>query len=271
MALRVEPALDTPDCYLSIVIPSYRGEAGLRQLLPRLMAVLSDLLADSQAAEVLVVDDGSGSSAQESLHRLLAELSSVSGHGRPELQALCLPSNRGQQEATLIGLAYSHGELVVTMDDDGEHPPEVLPGMLDRISNGADLVYAAPVPSRERPLYRRAGTFMNNLLFRLFARKPWDVPVTSFRAIRGAAVRRALAVPVRFPYLSAMLFATEPRPSAAAVWYPARPGATRGGSRYSLRQLARVFAALLIFWGPLRPLGRFLRPELPFDAAGGCL
>ena len=73
------------------------------------------------------------------------------------------------------------------------------------------------------------GTVLNNLLFRLFAGKPLDVPVTSFRVIRRSLVNRALALPVSYAYLSAMLFAC--RPAVTVHRYPPPPETSPGGGK----------------------------------------
>jgi glycosyltransferase involved in cell wall biosynthesis len=287
------------DPELSVVVPSYNGGSRLRRTLPRIVAAIT--ASGVSSAEVLIVDDGSDAANHDALERLVA----ASGGGavahtttrRPRVGAgmvpgivaagpeeeeadhpgaiqvllVCLPRNRGQQAATIIGAGLSRGHIVATLDDDGDHPPEELPAMITvmRHRPDVDLLYGAPLQSAGRlPAYRRLGTFLNNLLFRISVGKPWDVPVTSFRIIRADHLARALALPIRFPYLSAMLFGASPPPRVAVYRYHSRGTSS---TRYSPLRLGGVFLGLLLYWGPLRGVGRLVRRRRPFDIAGGCV
>lgn len=247
--------------YLSIVVPTYRGARGLTALIDRILVATSGFIT-----EIILVDDGSPQIEQEQIRELAAAV--------PAVTALCLPENRGQQGASFIGLAAARGEVVVTLDDDGSHPPAVIPHMVAALGD-VDLVYGVPRGAAgggvRRPL-RRLGTALNNLLFTVWLGKPIGVPVTSFRAIDARLLKRALALPVSFPYLSAMLFSCGAR--SAAVWYDLAADTgeewERGGSRYSVGRLMSIFLKLVLYWGPLRRLGRRIRPPQPLELAGGC-
>jgi len=285
---------------LEAALPAVATDAGTRR---------------GRSVEVLVVEDGSPEEEQHRLRDLIAQRRISRGligqphreaardgasdatplpGGPPQVvpsrlsvavtidyQTLCLSRNSGQQYATIAGVSLARGELIATVDDDGGHPPGALVEMVRTMIGDPeiDLLYAAPITdaSAPRPWTRRIGTLLNNVLFYLFAGKPFDVPVTSFRVIRRELVQRALALPVRYAYLSAMLFACHPR-VAAHRYRPVaiRDGAIRdgtigdGGSRYSLSRLASIFWNLLLYWGPLRPIGRFLRPPRPLDLPRGC-
>lgn len=284
------------DPELSVVVPSYNGGLRLRATLPRIMAAIAASRVSS--AEVIVVDDGSNPANHDMVQRFIAASAGApvsrttsrrprvgtgmvpgivaagpreDGAGAVQLLLVCLPRNRGQQTATIIGAGLTRGQLVATLDDDGDHPPEELPAMIERMREDPqlDLLYGAPLQSKGRlPVYRRLGTSLNNLLFRISVGKPWDVPVTSFRIIRADHLARALALPIRFPYLSAMLFGASPAPRVAVHRYPARGTSS---TRYSPLRLGRVFWGLLLYWGPLRGVGRLVRRRRPFDIAGGCL
>lgn len=260
----------TPD--LSIVIPSYRGIGRLPRHLDRLEDVVVRQFRHDLFAEVIIVDDGSPRDEQRALQAHLRERDG----GAVRFLSLCLPENRGQQYATIAGVNVAAGELVATIDDDGGHPPEQLCAMVERMIAEPqwNLIYGAASNtvvdtgdgSARRPILRRTGTTLNNLLFRLFAGKPIDVPVTSFRVIRRQLVDRALALPVSYAYLSAMLFAC--RPTVTVHRYLAPTGT--GGSRYSLLRLTAIFWNLLLFWGPLRPVGRLVRPQKRLVLPRGC-
>lgn len=253
---------------ITIVIPSYRGCARVTRTVEQLSVALPTACgAHAVTWDVLIVDDGSPPPEQHVLrqwaHRRIADHVAVS--------TVCLPANRGQQEATIIGCALATGDIIVTMDDDGAHPAAVAVAMVECLLVHARLqvVYAAPVDPHIS-LVRRLGTRANNALFSLFAHKPWRVPVTSFRAMHRSLVQRALELPVSYPYLSAMIFALRPHVGVVRYRSPVVHKAGRASSRYSIRRLVTIFWGLLVFWGPLRPIGRRIRRPIRYDVAGGC-
>ena len=240
---------------LSVVIPTFRGADALVSLLPRLLDATR-----TYRTEIIIVDDGSPPADRDRI-RAFAET-------RRDITVVWLPQNRGQQSATLAGLVAARGCAVVTIDDDGAHPPSVIPHMVAQLRH-ADLVYAAP-RDEERNAIRRVGTALNNALFSLFLGKPLSVPVTSYRAIDSHLLACALRVPVNFAYLSAMLFSCRPRVRAVFYEPPTSDIKDRSRSRYTIGRLLRVFFYLVLYWGPLRSLGRVLKRPQPFEIREGC-
>lgn len=252
---------------IAVVIPSHNGSEELTALLPKLRSVLEEL----GEWELVVVDDGSAPADRERFRSLVA--------ATPGVRLIQLPERTGQIYATLAGVSVAEGAIIVTMDDDGGHPPEAVAKMVEllRRERRIRLVYAAPIKSSStekvgrnrattdgggRPVMRRIGTHLNNALFHRFLGLPRKVPVTSFRAIRRDLLTRALARPVRYPYLSAMLLSFAPE--VACVRYLPPPRNENGGtSRHNFFGLLSVWVALLLYWGPLEPVGRFLRRPRP--------
>ncbi|MFQ5551840.1 MAG: glycosyltransferase family 2 protein [Gemmatimonadales bacterium] len=110
-----------------------------RDNLPPLVDELRTRL-DGESWELIVVDDGStdGSDAW------LADL----GASREDVRIIRFPRNRGQSTALLAGLEAGCGEIVVTLDADGQNDPADLPRMLEMLR--ADDTLAAVVGYRER-------------------------------------------------------------------------------------------------------------------------
>lgn len=115
---------------LSIVIPSYNEEENLKGLTDKLTALLEDINSDY---EIILVDDGS----IDKSFILMRELNKKN----KRIKAIRLSRNFGQQIAILAGIDIAKGKYIVTMDADLQHPPELLPKMLEYINNGYDVVY----------------------------------------------------------------------------------------------------------------------------------
>ncbi len=254
---------------LSIVIPTYRSDTQIPQLLERLLPVLLEI---QEASEVIFVDDGS---EQETTTRLRQSISAASGADAlfseaeadskaeigppqpPALRAVLLQRNAGQQQATLCGICHAQGPRVVTMDDDLQHRPEDIPRLLKALPPGVGLVYGVPVGSSVRPL-RRAGSRARDLIFRLaFGGRAAGVRPTSFRAFHRELIEGVCRDPRGFLYLSAEFFRAGARPVELPVHYaPAPAYSAQHPARYPLPKLLRVFAGLALYI-PVFP--RFLR------------
>ena len=137
----------------SVVAPAFNEGAGITSFLASLRTVLEDLAI---SYEVIVVNDGS---SDDTLIRLLAI-------EWEELRIVDLVSNSGHMAALEAGLRSSIGELVLTMDADGQHPVEQIPKMLEVINNaGCDVVVGVRVRGKEDTFARRtASTFFYKIL-----------------------------------------------------------------------------------------------------------
>lgn len=103
------------------------------ELVERLDTVLS---AASAEHEIILVNDGSPDNSWEVIESLASRFAAVRG--------IRLMRNYGQHNATLCGVRAARYELIVTLDDDLQHPPEEIPLLLARLSGGADVVYGVP-------------------------------------------------------------------------------------------------------------------------------
>jgi undecaprenyl-phosphate 4-deoxy-4-formamido-L-arabinose transferase len=94
------------------------------------------LAAHASDSELILVDDSSPDGSWEVVRDLAAT--------RPWIRGIRLMRNYGQHGALLCGIRAARHELVVTMDDDLQHPPEELPKLLAALDDGFDVVYGTP-------------------------------------------------------------------------------------------------------------------------------
>ncbi len=118
---------------LSIVIPVYRSAAGLNILIDELEAVLPALAAQY---EIILVDDGSPDHSWDVIETLR--------RSHPQVRGFTLMRNYGQHNALLCGIREAQYEIIVTMDDDLQHPPSEIHKLLDKLAEGYDVVYGTP-------------------------------------------------------------------------------------------------------------------------------
>ncbi len=171
---------------ISVVVPTYNESASLPQLVERLASVLA-----GRQWELVVVDDGSPDGTAD-----LAE--SLAG-ARP-VRVVRRPSKAGLASAVLAGFAVARGDVLVVMDADLSHPPEVVPALTDAIDDGADLAIGSRyVPGgaiRDWPLTRRAvsrvACFLGSLLV------PVRDATSGFFALRREVVAGVRIDPIGF-------------------------------------------------------------------------
>lgn len=118
---------------LSVVVPVYRAAETLRPLYARLVAALEALMGDF---EIIFVEDFGGDSSWEVISALAASDRRVRG--------IRMSRNYGQHNALLCGIRAARFELVVTLDDDLQNPPEEIGRLLAQLDGGFDVVYGTP-------------------------------------------------------------------------------------------------------------------------------
>jgi glycosyltransferase involved in cell wall biosynthesis len=118
---------------ISFVIPVFRSAQSLTELLERITAVTRD---NSWEFEVIFVEDCSGDNSWAVIQGLAAKNTNIRGFQ--------MSRNYGQHNALLCGIREAKGDIIITLDDDLQHPPEVLPELVSKLSDEFDIVYGPP-------------------------------------------------------------------------------------------------------------------------------
>lgn len=118
---------------LSVVIPVYNGEGSLRILHSKLQSSL-ECITDS--FEIIFVEDCGGDNSWALIKDLANEDARVKG--------IRLSRNYGQHNALLCGIRAAQGQVIVTLDDDLQNPPEEIHKLLKKLDEGYDVVYGYP-------------------------------------------------------------------------------------------------------------------------------
>jgi undecaprenyl-phosphate 4-deoxy-4-formamido-L-arabinose transferase len=115
------------------VIPVYNSAGTLQILARRLAQVLPGI---ASRFEVILVNDGSPDESWQVITGLAEQY--------PWLRGINLMRNYGQHNATLCGVRAAQYEMIITMDDDLQHPPEEIKLLLHKLTEGYDVVYGVP-------------------------------------------------------------------------------------------------------------------------------
>ncbi len=196
--------------FLSTVTPVYRGAETLSELVQALDEVRRELEMPGcpiRLSESIFVDDGSDDGSVAVLRELTAEY--------PWVTLVCLSRNYGQHPATMAGILHASGDWVATLDEDLQHHPRHLLGLLQlAVSEGYDLVYASPEAAVHQSMFRDLGSNVYKWLIGKLSGNPNIRLFNSFRMMRGSVARAASAVAAHQTYFD-----------VALSWFSSRVGA----------------------------------------------
>jgi dolichol-phosphate mannosyltransferase/undecaprenyl-phosphate 4-deoxy-4-formamido-L-arabinose transferase len=211
----------------SVVVPVHNSAEMLAELCRRLDATFVSLAA---GYEIVLVDDGSRDDSWRVMHDLHA--------ADPRIRIIRLQGGFGQHAATLCGLRHSRGEIVITMDDDLQHPPEEVPKLIAaiRADDDCDAVFGVAA-EKEHAAYRNLGSrALNRITSYVFRRDP-KLRMSSFRIMRRRTVAALANLRMPEPAIGTMLFVVTRRIKHVIVRHDPR-GSGRSG--YSLPKMIRV-------------------------------
>jgi dolichol-phosphate mannosyltransferase/undecaprenyl-phosphate 4-deoxy-4-formamido-L-arabinose transferase len=206
---------------ISIVIPVYKSSACMAELLRQLTETMQRL---GNAYEVILIDDASPDDTWQTIESLAPLY--------PRVSAIQLLTNVGQHKATLCGMSYARGDIVITMDDDLQHPPDQLPVLIDALRSHPeiDCVYGC-FEVKQHAAYRNLGSrviqWINARSFGL----PRDLRSSSLRLIRRPIASALLQYDTRNAVIEAILYATTHRIMSVKVRHAERYA---GRSNYTL-------------------------------------
>jgi dolichol-phosphate mannosyltransferase len=227
-----------PPAELSLVVPAYNEADCLPELHEQVVATLGDRIA----WEMIVVDDGS----TDATHEVVAAL-----HAKdPRVRAVHLLLNGGHMRALAAGLDHANGRVVVTMDADLQHPPAVIPTLLERWREGALIVHTIRRETAHEGHVKKLTSRLYYQLFRALTGTPILPGMADFRALDQKVVRvvreyREDNLPLRF------LLARLPFRAAIVEYVPAPRFA--GTTKYSFQKML-AFASASLFSFSLAPL-----------------
>ncbi len=238
-----------PTC--SVVIPVYNSERSLPLLVERLHAVLPALCSQY---EIILVNDDSRDGSWSAIQALCA--------GDPRVLGIDLMRNFGQHNALLCGIRQARYELILTMDDDLQNPPEEAHKLFARLAEGADVVYGAPAAEKHGFWRDISSRLIKKVLNKLMNIKS-AATVSAFRLFRAEISRAFTDYQGAFVSIDVLLSWGTTRFASVIVNHQPR---RHGKSNYSFRKLMNHALTLILSFSnaPLRFAGLTV---LCFDAS----
>jgi glycosyltransferase involved in cell wall biosynthesis len=207
---------------ISVVVPVYRSEAILPELVRRLEGTLPSIASNY---ELVLVNDSSPDGSWNVICQLAQRY--------PWIRAINLMRNYGQHNALLCGIRAARFGVIVTMDDDLQHPPEEIPKLLEILQQGFDVVYGRPA-QEQHGLLRDLASLTTKLALQNMMGAEIARQVSAFRVFRAEVAYAFRRYEGSFVSIDVLLTWGTNRFAASPVRHEPR---AQGASGYTFRKL----------------------------------
>lgn len=160
---------------VTVVVPVYNEEAGILRFLEKELGPEVDDLG--YGMEIILVNDGSTDETESEILKYIK--------GRRNVKLVSFTRNFGKEVALSAGLRYATGDAVIMIDADGQHPVEMIPKMIEKWEDGAEIVTAV---RDENTTKHRMGSRFYYMLMKLFGNKSLVVGAMDYRLLDRVVV-----------------------------------------------------------------------------------
>jgi glycosyltransferase involved in cell wall biosynthesis len=209
---------------ISIIIPVYRSEKILPELVSRIKTVLKN-----KKYELILVNDHSPDDSWKTIVELKKKNRFIKG--------INLRKNFSQHNAIMAGLNYATGKVVVMMDDDLQHPPESIIDLVSKIDSGFDVCYTR-YKNRRHNVFKQFGSYFANLIAKLIIGKPTNLYLSSFKAVSQDVCKEMVRYDGPYPYLDGLILQLTNNIGIVDIEHQER---FEGKSNYTLIKLFSLF------------------------------
>ena len=224
---------------IDLVIPVLDEVGVIEQFHKQIAAVLDGL---PFTFNIYYVDDGSTDGTVDVLRALAVS--------DPRVTPLILSRNFGHQSALTAGLDTAQGDFVISLDGDGQHPPEMIPQMIALFEQGYDVVQAQRIDDASTSAFKRITSSSFYALINNISGTEIIPGAADFRGMSRQAVDALKAMPEFHRFLRGMVSYVGYK-SVILPYHEVRRMA--GSSKYSLGKMFRL-AMDAIFSFSLLPL-----------------
>ncbi len=212
---------------ISFVIPCYGSEHTIEDVVKEILNLNRDHPEDKY--EIILVNDCSPDHVWDKI-RLLAEKYS-------NVQGINLTRNFGQHAALLAGYRHIKGEIIVSLDDDGQIAIEDTYKIIDKLNRGYDVVYGK-YKVKQHSRFRNWGSQLNRIMMTHMADIPKDFRGSSFYAAKHFVIDEIQKYENPYVYLPGLVFRSTNNITSVFVGHRARK---EGYSGYSLKKLIALW------------------------------
>ena len=208
---------------ISFVIPCYGSERTIEIVVDEICTTMQE--RENYTYEIVLVNDNSPDGVWSVITELTRKHDNVKG--------ISLARNFGQHAALMAGYGICDGEIVVSLDDDGQTPANQVFLLIDKINEGFDVVYGCYPKIKQSP-FRVWGSLVNEKMIEVLLGKPKELKCTSYYAAKRFIIEEMLRYKNSFPYVGGLVLRSTKKIANVMVQHRAR---LEGASGYSLGKL----------------------------------
>jgi len=213
---------------LSIVVPVYRSEPILPELVRQVDAAMRDAGMEGRF-ELILVNDASPDDSWGAIRAAAAQYAFVRG--------VSLMRNFGQHNATMAGLHRARGQIIVIMDDDLQHPPQTIMALVAAIRAGNDVCYTSYL-RRKHATWKRLGSWFNDRVASFLLKKPKGLYLSSYKAMHRRVLEEIVRYDGPYVYLDGLILDVTRRITMVPIAHQTRHA---GEGNYGLRRLISLW------------------------------
>lgn len=184
------------NCDISFVIPCYRSENTITAVVSEIKEEMHKSLPE-RSYEIFLVNDCSPDNVWAVIKELCAADDNIHG--------ISFSKNFGQHSALMAGYRYCRGDIIISLDDDGQAPVESIGALVDKIEEGYDVVFGR-YQEVKQSLFRRIGSKINTKMCEVLLGKPKEIVSNSFYAMRHYIAAEMIRYENCYPYLGGLIF-----------------------------------------------------------------
>ena len=216
---------------ISLIIPTYKGAKTLPKLIEDLLIIFKD-----HKTEIIIVNDCSPDNTHNEIQFLLNKYPD-------KITYLKLSKNFGEHSATMAGLRYCEGDLIIIMDDDGQHPPQEVFKLAEFSSKSEKDVIFTKFKIKKDSFIRNLMSKIANKTALLVLKKPKDIYLSSLKAIKRNIVNEIIKYEGPFPYIDGLILSITSNLGSFEVVHSER---IDGKSSYNIYKLTKHYSNLVI-------------------------
>ena len=185
---------------LSFVIPCYRSENTISDVVNEIVDTVTQ--RNEYDYEIILVSDHSPDAVYCVIEGLAAKNLRIKG--------IELSKNFGQASAMMCGYRAAKGDIIISLDDDGQNPVNEVFKLIEKLSDEVDLVFAR-YPDRKDNIFRKVCTFFYNTTMQILLNKPRNISITNFIACKKYVINEMLRYQSTSPFIGGLMLRTTAR------------------------------------------------------------
>lgn len=212
---------------ISYVIPCYRSAQTITGVVDEIRATMDRI--SGYDYEIVLVNDASPDDTFEVIRALAESDEHITG--------INLAKNFGQHAALMAGYEITRGDIVISLDDDGQTPADQADRLIEAIEAGSDVVYARYDHKRHSG-FRNLGSRLNDFMTRVMLGKPRELYLSSYYAARRFVIDEMLKYRNSYPYVMGLVLRSTNRITNVDVDHRER---SSGASGYTFSKLISLW------------------------------